>query len=221
LACAINREEICEKLLQGGESPSYSMVHHTMSQLGKHTFEFDPVRARKLMDEGMAELGYTRETYPPIVISHFSDPTIRSIVATLQHQMETNLGIKVVQESVDWGTFMKKLSTGDYQLLSLMWFTWYQDPTYNLEFCKYRNSGLNGTGWENPEYIRLLDRADSSVDPESRSAYLRRAEELVMEEVPVIPVFYHTFKYTKAPSLSGEALSPSGQVEWKWLQKEV
>jgi oligopeptide transport system substrate-binding protein len=217
LACAIDRKQICEKLLQGGETPAYSLVHRTISLLHHQTFDYDPGSAKKLMAEGMAELGYTKATYPPIVITHFSEPTVKSIVSTIQQQLQDCLGITVELQAVDWGTWMKKFSTGDYQILSLFWFTWYQDPTYNLEFVKYKNMGLNGTGWENPEYIRLLDAADRSVDTVVRNEYLRQAEELVMKELPVIPVFYHTFKYTKTPNLTGEALSASGQMEWKWL----
>ncbi len=219
MACALDRSEMCEKLLQGGETPSYSLVHHTMSLLQKQPFDYDPTYARKLMDEGMAELGYTRESYPPIVITHFSDPTIKTIVSAIQQQLQDRLGVVVELQTVDWGTFMKKFTTGDYQLLSLMWFTWYRDPVYNLEYVKYKDMGLNGTGWEHPGYIHLLNSADGSVDPLVRQEYLRQAEELLMQELPVIPVFYHTFKYTKAPNVSGEVITPSGQMELKWLKK--
>ena len=41
-----------------------------------------------------------------------------------------------------------------------------------------------------------------------------------MQEIPIIPVFYHTFKYAKASHLTGEALTPAGQMELKWLEKK-
>lgn len=219
IACAINRQEICDNLLQGGESPSYSLVHRTCSRLLTQPFEYNPTLARQLMDEGMAELGYTKETYPPIILSHFSDPTIKAIVETEQQQLQKNLGVTVELQPTDWGTFMKKFTTGDFQLISLFWFTWYQDPTYNLEYVKFKNLTLNGTGWENPTYISLLNQADACADQTTRSVLLRQAEELLMSEMPVVPVFYHTFKYIKAPGLTGEALSPSGQMELRWLEK--
>jgi len=219
-ACAIDRQEICDHLLQAGETPSYSLVHRSSSLLTKQPFTYDPALARKLMDEGIEELGYTRETYPTVVITHFSEPTIKAIVEIEQQQLQKNLGITVELRAEDWGTYFKKFTTGDFQVLSLVWFTWYQDPTYNLEYVKYKNLTINGTGWEHPEYIRLLNLADATVDPSTRNTYLRQAEELLMQELPVIPVFYHTFKYAKAPNLKGEALSRSGQMELRWLEKE-
>ncbi len=220
IACAINRDELCDKLLQGGETPAYTMVPRSMSLLDKPSFEYNPVAARKLFEEGMSDLGYTRQTYPPIVITHFSDPTIRAIAEAEQHQLQECLGIKVELLAVDWGTWMKNWNTGNYQLLWFIWYTWYQDPSYNLEGFRYKGRGLNSTGWEHPDFIQSLDGADRSLDTTERNSYLKKAEALAMEEFPAIPVFFHTFKYIKRPGVRGEAMSGVGQLELKRIEKE-
>ena len=219
IAHSVNRQNICDKLLQGGEVPSSSVVLRPMSLLKEKTFDYNPILARQLLEEGMAELGYTKKTFPPIVITHFSEPTMKAIVEAEQQQIQDALGITVELLPVDWGTYMNRLTFGGYQLLSIVWFTFYQDPMYNLELVKHRKQGLNTTGWENPRYIALLDQADRKVDPFVRNIYLREAEQLLMEELPIIPIFYHTFKYAKAPHLTGEALSGAGQMELRWLEK--
>ncbi len=219
LACAINRDEICDKLLQGGETPAYTVVYSSLSLSKTPCFEYNPALARQLLEEGMKELGYTRETYPPIVITHFSDPTIKATAEAEQHQLQENLGIKVDLLAVDWGTWMKTWHNGNYQLLWFLWYTWYQDPSYNLELVKYKNKGLNSTGWEHPDFIALLDAADQCFDPAVRIPHLKKAEALVMEEFPLIPVYFHTFKYAKKPGVRGESLSPVGQLELKRVEK--
>jgi len=78
------------------------------------------------------------------------------------------------------------------------WFTWLKDPIFTLQFLKYKNMGLNGTAWEHPEYTRLLDLSDSTRDMLQRREYLKQAEALVMNELPVIPVFYQEDGYAKA-----------------------
>lgn len=219
IACAINRNEICDKLLQGGETAAYTMIPHSISLLEKPSFDYNPVLARQLFEEGMKDLGYTKQTYPPIVITHFSDPTIKAIVETEQQQLQENLGIKVNLLAVDWGTWMKSWNVGNYQLLWSLWYTWYQDPIYNLEFLKYNGKGLNSTGWENPEYIQLLNLSDNSTDITMRNSYLQKAEALLMQEFPAIPVFFHTFKYSKRPGVHGESISDVGQLELKRVEK--
>lgn len=219
LALAIDRNSICDNLLQGGETPAYTMVPRSISLLKKPSFEYDPTLARQLFEEGMNELGYTRETYPPIVITHFSDPAIKATAEEEQHQLQENLGIKIELLSVDWGTWMKLWNAGNYQILWFIWYTWYNDPIYNLEFLKYKDKGLNTSGWGNLEYTQLLDLADGCIDPTVRNSYLQRAEALLMQEFPAVPVFFHTFKYAKRPGVDGEAISESGQMELKRVEK--
>ena len=202
------------------------VVLRSMSQLREKPFDYNPVLARKLFEEGMAELGYMRETFPPITITHLSDPTTRASVEAEQQQIQDALGIRVELVPVNAGTYIKLVSSSDasqstppYQIVLTTWFNFYQDPMYALEYVKYRGQGINSTNWENPRYITLLDQADNTVDPQVRNAYLQQAEQLLMDELPIIPVFYHTFKYVKAPQLTGEAISGAGQVELRWLEK--
>jgi oligopeptide transport system substrate-binding protein len=219
IACAIDRSMICDSLLQGGEKPAYTIVPPPVSLLDRPSFEYNPTAARQLFEEGMKELGYTRETYPPIELSYFSDPMVKAVVGVEQQQLQQNLGITVKLVPYDWGTFFKKWHSGDFQTLSLGWITWYPDPSYNLEAFKYKDKGLNFTRWGNPEFTELLDLADASCDTQIRNDYLRKAEHLLMQEFPVIPVFFTTFKYTKKPQVCGEALSQVGQLELRWMEK--
>jgi oligopeptide transport system substrate-binding protein len=221
LACAINRADICDKLLQGGEVPAYSFVPKHLSLLEEKSFEDNSQdQARALFAEGIADLGYTKDTYPPIVISHWADPTIKAIMGVIQQQIQNTLHVKVELVALDWSSFMRKvLSSGDYQIAGVAWFTWYSDPIYNLGHLKYRNNGINGTGWEDPVYVRYLDLADASTDVLQRRAYLRQAEMYVMSQLPIIPVFYQTYKYVKVPGVTGEYVTPVGQMELKWLKK--
>ena len=220
IACSINRQEICDKLLQGGEIPAYSIVLRSMSQLKERPFDYNPALARQLFEEGMAELGYTRETFPNLTLTHLSDPTTKAFVEAEQQQIQNTLGIRIELVPVDAGTYARFYSaTSGFQLIAQYWFTFYQDPLYNLERFKYRGQSLNCSNWENPRYIAFLNQADNTVDPLLRNASIQQAEQILMDEVPVIPIFYHTFKYVKAPGLTGEAVSGSGQVEFRWLEK--
>jgi oligopeptide transport system substrate-binding protein len=217
LACAISRQAICDSFLKSWGSPAFSLLPPSMTTLKSSPFEEDPQLAVQLFEEGLQELGYTRQNYPPIIISHWPDPTTKEIIQEIQQQVEHVLGIRVELALSDWKEYMRKLCTGEYQIHGLLWFPWYDDPMYNLRYVKYKNIGLNGTGWERHEYIRLLNLADTAKTSSLREAYLQKAESFVMNELPVIPIFYQTYAYAKSPHLSGEALSAAGTLEIKWL----
>ena len=47
---------------------------------------------------------------------------------------------------------------------------------------------------------------------------MAQAENIVMEEMPIIPVFYYTFKYMKKDSVNNIYLSHLGQIDFKWAE---
>ncbi len=221
LSAAINRNELTDHLLQAGEFPAFSILPKEMSMLDAPVFENNnPKKANELFDKALHEMGYTRLTYPPIVISHWADSRDRMIAETVQQQLIKTLGIKVALQAVDWSAYLKKVTSGDLEIGGFGWSSWFYDPMYNLEYIKFRGSGINGSCWQNDRYIELLDKADNTQDLRLRREYMKQAEELAMRELPVIPLFYSTYKYATSSHLHGEVLSRLGLMELKWLEKD-
>ena len=217
IAHAINRAEICEAVLR---TPAFSLLPSFMTQIGTKAFEDNaPETAVRLFEEGLAEIGMTKNTFPCLVITHWSDPTVKATVKIMQKQLKRVLNIQVVSCLLDWSTFLKRYSEGNFQMAMISWFAWCHDPVFTLQFIKHKNIGINGTAWENPEYIRLLELSDTTQDRVQRQEYFKQAEALVMNELPVIPIFYQMGSYAKAPDIIGEAVSPVGLMELKWLAR--
>ena len=220
LALAINRKEITDELLQAGEKPAFSILPKNLTLAKEPLFQDnDLVNAQRLFQEGLQELRFEKEFNPfpsaPLTITYWADPKEKAIATVIANEWSKAFGIEVYLASCDWATFFKKIGSSDYQIATASWFTWYEDPIYNMEFMKYRSSGLNGTNWENERYIELLDLADHELDPEKRSDFLAQAERLIIDEMPIIPVFSQTYKYLKNPRLQGIYLSPVGMLELK------
>jgi len=103
----------------------------------------------------------------------------------------------------------------DYQIASGSWFADVKDPTNFLDVFKYKTNGNNRTGWENPEYIRLMNLSTIIKDPEERLAILRIAEELLLDEMPVAPLFHSAFNYLHKDNLYGVYFSELGFLDFK------
>jgi oligopeptide transport system substrate-binding protein len=104
----------------------------------------------------------------------------------------------------------------DFHIMSITWYSWFNDPLYNLEHVKQQTGDLNLCQWQNASYIELLDKAQVCLDQKERKKLLAEAEKLVMEEMPIIPFFYYTFKYMKKEHVNNIFLSHLGQVDFKW-----
>lgn len=216
LAMAINRSELVEHLLQGGEKPAFTVLPETLTFMLKPAFADNNVAmARDLFEEGLAELNVDKTTITQLGLTHSSDPRDKALAEAIQQQWQQAFGIKIVLSSADWNAHLKKISSGDFDVGALNWYTFYHDPIYNLEFLKYATASFNGTHWEHPYYIELLDKSDVEIDLAKRDELLRNAEEFLMNEMPVIPICYNTSKFVKDQRVFGESLSPIGMFELK------
>ena len=97
----------------------------------------------------------------------------------------------------------------------------FNDPINFLDVFKYKESGTNNTGWENPQYIDLLNRSALCRDSEERKQLLRKAESLLMDEMPLIPVYHFALVYLKRDDLDNVLLSPLGQMDLRWARREL
>jgi oligopeptide transport system substrate-binding protein len=225
LAMAVNRQDLADHLLQGGEKPAYTLLPETLTLLQHPTFKDNDLdKAKVLFTEGLQDVGLTYENLPPITFCHTSEPMEKALAEAIQQQWEKALGLRVLLSPSDRNTHWSRVSKGDFDIAGMRWFTFYHDPIYNLELMKYSSKGshnYNGTHWEHPHYTKLLDESDTETNLAARDDILREAEEFLMKEMPVIPICYNTSKFVKNPIVFGESLSPIGMIELKNVNLEA
>lgn len=220
IASAINRAELVN-FIQCGEEPAFSILPSFLTMLDSHSFEDgDKEAACAAFEEGCKELGYTKETFPPLIITHWAEPGSKAVAGAIQQQLIRALGIKVELLGLDWATYMKKVPAGEMDIATAPWYSWVEDPMFNLDYLKFKKNGINGTCWQNTEYIQQLDSADTCIDPVLRREHMRKAEQIVADELPLIPLYSLAYKYVKNPKVTGEVITPVGGIELKWLAKE-
>jgi oligopeptide transport system substrate-binding protein len=83
--------------------------------------------------------------------------------------------------------------------------TWggdYLDPNTFLDMY-VTNGENNNTGFSSAEYDRLIAEAANELDVKKRMALLERAERLLMEEMPIIPLYFYVSRNMVRPSVRG------------------
>ena len=214
---AINRQAIIDEILHGGEQAAYSILPPSLAFSQNAHFEDGNYElARKLFKEGLEEQGLTKDKLPRLTITCFDQEIHEAIAAAVAKQWKEVLDLDFQVKSYKWEHFMQKCLRHDFHIMSTTWYSWFNDPLYNLEHMKYENGDMNTTRWQNNKYIELLDQAELSLDFRERKKLLQEAEGLIMEEMPIIPVFYYTFKYMKKARVNNIFLSHLGQIDFKW-----
>ena len=167
-----------------------------------HNQKFDPAAAKALLQSssfaGKPELNGIKFTYS-------SSARNKTRIEWAQQQWKTNLGVDVTPDPVDRTTYtqlVKKPETTP-ALFSLGWCADYPDQQDWLTTVFVSNSTVTKTGYNNPEYDKLVRQADKEPDAAKRDALYIQAQKILTNDAPVAFLFYSATKYLLKPYVKG------------------
>lgn len=79
----------------------------------------------------------------------------------------------------------------------------------------------NNTGWSNAEYDKLIAAAHNEADTSKRLELFHKAERILMDEVPIIPVYYYVDKNQVKSSVRGFYRNQLDQHPFSALSRET
>jgi len=215
LSHAINREEIVEHITQGGESPAYRFVPPG-ANLTTSNMKITQSDARALFDEGLRELGLTRNQLKPIVLTYNKNELHNALAQAVQHSWKKVLGLNIQLKHRDWKAHLSEIHVGNFDVARLTWKGLTSDPIHFLEIFQNPLHPMHRTGWVNQRYHHLIERAKRSSEPNERLFYLAAAEEILTAEMPIIPIFHLTICFVQNPLLKGYVINQLGGIDYKW-----
>ena len=217
LAMAVDRESLVKNVTLAGEIPAY---HFTPEGLGGYVSR---ARTRLDFDEArrlLAEAGYPGgKGMPPITLLYNTAENHRVIAEAIQQKWKRELGIDIKLENQEWKVYLDNMQHEFYQICRAGLI---MEPYDVSQFLRVftSDSGFNRTGWKNAEYDRLYEEVMRTNDEDERMEKMQRMEEILTDEMPILPVYYYTNQYLMDPSVQGWvdnllALGPFDQV---WLE---
>ncbi len=217
LSLAVDRERLTRQVLKGGRRPAW---HFTPPGTGGYTardrLSFDPEKARALLKAAGYEGG---RNLPAIELLVDAREQHRVIAETIQQMWRQQLGINVTLRNEETQVLNSSKRGMDFQLVRGSWnATTYQDPFYFLG--AWQTGGLyNESKWSHAEFDRTIE-ATWTNDRPARAAAFQRAEDIFLEELPAIPLFFSTQTFLMSPSVKGWQPRPFADRRLKelWLE---
>lgn len=218
-AYAIDRQSIIDNVTQAEQAPATGLVPTSMI-LNKDGYfkDHDVETAKKLLAEGMKELGITK--LPPITLSFNTSEGHKKIAEAIQDQWKKELGADVKLENKEWKVYLEDMHQGNTHVFRSGWTGDFNDPINFLALFKEKNGGNNDTFWENKQYQDLLNKSALEADPEKRKAILAQAEQILMDEMPIAPIYFYTNSYVKKDNVKGVLMDGLGFIDYKWASIE-
>ena len=193
LSLAIDRERIVKFVTAGGQQPATGFTPPSEGGYQPPSvIRFDPEEARaELAKAGFA----TGSDVPPFVLSINTSEAHKDIAIAIQDMWKEHLGIDGISiENQEWKVYQKTVQRLDFDVARSGWIGDYVDPDTFLSL--FTSSGTNNnTGWANADYDRLITKATRISDPKARYDKLREAEQILLEEQPIIPIYWYTSVY--------------------------
>jgi len=200
LAMSVNREEIVKSVTKGGEIPAYTFTPPGINgYTSTSRIEYNVAKARKLLTEA----GYPDgKGFPNLEIMFNTDEKHRQVAIAVQEMWKKALNIHITLSNLDWKVYLDKESHLDYQISRAGWIGDYLDATNFIDLF-VTGGGNNRTGWSNKQYDKYIHEAALTVDQDERYAIFQKAEKLLMQEVPILPLYTYTRRRLIAESVRG------------------
>ncbi len=200
LAISFDKQLLVDKVTKGGQAPATGYVPAGIPGYAtSDKVKFDPERGRQLL----AEAGYPGgKGFPKAEILINTSEAHRKIAEAMQAMWKQNLGIDVGIYNQEWKVYLDSQSNLDYDISRSAWIGDYVHPSTFIDMFTTGN-GNNDTGWANPQYDRLVAQAQVAKSEEERLGLLREAENLLLTDLPIVPVYWYTRVYLKDPRIQG------------------
>ncbi len=179
-------------------------------------YDYDPARARKLL----AEAGYTGGRGLP-VITLTSTPDYLDICKYIQHQV-SSIGIELNIDVSPPAAVKEMKAEAKLAFFRASWIADYPDAENYLSMFYYKNfcpQGPNYTHYSNKEFDRLYERAMSTVNDSIRYDYYRQMEKIMMDESPVVVLYYDQVLRFVQKDISGLNSNPMNLLTLKQVKK--
>ena len=200
LALALDREALIRDVLKAGQTPAYSVSRPGVAN-------YDPqVRLTGSLEDArrlLAEAGYPGgRGMPTVQILYNTNEGHKQIAEVIQQMWKTRLGVDAELVNEEWKVYLQTARSGNYQISRAGWIASYNDPLPFLDIWETGN-GENETGWSNAEYDRLLHQSMAARSEDERYGYYRKMDAILVDECPVIPIYFYTRAYLLSPRVTG------------------
>jgi oligopeptide transport system substrate-binding protein len=215
---AMDRSFIVEKVTLGGQKPANGFVPYGMP--GETTDKDFRAEGKSLLNETpkldeakklLAEAGYPDgKGFPEVEFIYNTDDVHKKVGEAVQEQLK-KLGVTIKLSNMEWQTLLQKKNSKDFIMCRSGWSGDYNDAMTFMDMYM-TGAGNNNAGWSNKKYDELIKKAQSTIDQKVRMPALHEAEEIIMTELPIMPLYYYTDTILIDPKIKDMYISPLGHI---------
>lgn len=223
LIYAVDRDALIQEVLLGRFTLARGVLPPGTQGFNPHLkgYPYDPQKARELL----AQAGYPGgRGLSPVTI--WSSVKREEVVQALEHVKKywQAVGVAVeIQYLTDWPSFFQKVLDGKLPAFVLTWYADVPDPDSFLFKLFHSRSPRNFFQYSNPVVDDLLTQARNTGDLQRRVELSRKAEQLILDDAPLVPVWHDTYERLFQPYVKNVEVNSLGDpyipLRKIWLER--
>ena len=219
LSMAIDRTRISE-LVTVGVTPAYTFVAKGISGYQAPAYPWAQWTRERQLEYArtlFAHSGYSDKRPLHLTLYFNSGESIQRIMIAVADSWRQNLGVITELVSDEFRVFLAgRKDRSRWDVTRLGWYADYDDAASFLEVFS-KNNSQNDPGYLSPEFNKLIDAARTEPNPEQRIALLESSEQVLLNDYPIIPVYFYTARRLVKPYLGGAEITPLNHTYSKHL----
>lgn len=177
-------------------------------------YSYNPQKARQLL----ADAGFEGAHLPEIKL--LTIPIYADIASYIAKQLE-EIGFNVQVESVQKSLLLEMTSSSRALFFRGSWIADYPDAENYLSVFYSKNPAPpNYTRYNNPRFDALLERALAETNDSLRYRLYRQADQMVMQDAPVVPLWYDMVIHLVQPWIDGFQPNALNLLELRRVRKQ-
>jgi len=202
LSYALDRSVVTDKVLQGGQIQAFTFTPGATAgfevpavAFGQMTQDERNAKAKELM----ADAGYGPDNPLSVEVMYNTSEGHKKIAIAVQQMWKETLGVEATLANQEWKTFLNTRGGQNFDIARGGWCGDYNEASTFLDLMTTK-SGYNDGKFSNAEVDELMTSARTMTDA---TANYTRVEEIMANEMPVIPVYHYTGVFMLRNNLKG------------------
>ena len=185
IMAAVPYQALLDQVMFGYASPAAGVVTSTMethdSAIGaQYTTDLEKA-AQYLEDSGVGEVNLELSVRE----SNASDQQAAVLIQDSLRQVGINVEVSVLPSA----DFSERLNAGEMPLFIHDWYSWGEDPFYQMRFLTTCGQFVNYVKWCNEEYDALVEQGTFSLDPAVRADVSSQAQQIFFDQAVWAPLW--------------------------------
>lgn len=219
LSMAVDRDFIAEYVIEG-VTPAYSFVAKGINGYVSPEYAWASWSRERRLDYArrlFLHAGYSERNPLRLKLYFSRDEGLQRLMVAVAGSWKQNLGVESELISDEFRVFLAgRRDKKRWDVARIGWTADYDDPTSFLDVFASGSSENDGS-YLSPAFNESLNSAEMEPNGEKRTELLRRAEQSLLDDYPIVPIYFYNSRRLVKPDIGGATTTPMNRTYTKQL----